>query len=107
MSDRIKTYREFYRFYLKEHQNTTSRMLHFTGTFFVLVLLLPALFYNWRWEWLFLPLVGYGFAWVGHALFEKNKPATFRYPLWSLLSDFKLFFEILLGRRKFKASGEQ
>lgn len=101
MSSRIKTYSEFYCFYLSEHRNKTSRILHFTGTFLVFVLLFTAIFYKWGWEWIFLPLVGYGFAWVGHAFFEKNKPATFKYPFWSLISDFKLFFEILFGRRSF------
>lgn len=101
MADRIKTYNEFYRFYLTEHQNKASRILHFTGTFLVFVLLFLAVFNGWDWEWIFLPLVGYAFAWVGHAFFEKNKPATFKYPLWSLNSDFKLFFEILFGRKSF------
>ena len=58
-----------------------------------------AIYFNWAWEWFIVPVVGYGFAWVGHAFFEKNKPATFKYPLWSLISDFKLFFEILFGKR--------
>lgn len=100
----IKNYGEFYRFYLTEHRNKTSRMLHFSGTFLVLVLLFFAIDQGWDWGWLLLPLVGYGFAWVGHAFFEKNKPATFRYPLWSLFSDFRLFFEILLGKRSFNSS---
>jgi hypothetical protein len=50
----------------------------------------------------FLPLVGYGFAWTGHYFFEKNKPATFQYPLYSLISDFKLFFELLSGKQSFR-----
>lgn len=101
MANRIKTYSEFYRYYLTEHQDKTSRIFHFTGTFLVFVLLFVAIFNGWGWEWIFLPLVGYGFAWVGHAFFEKNKPATFKYPLWSLISDFKLFFEILFGSKSF------
>lgn len=79
-------------------------MLHFTGTFLVFIFLGAALFLGWGWEWILLPVVGYGFAWVGHAFFEKNKPATFKYPFWSLISDFKLFFEILVGRRSFDSS---
>ncbi|WP_298548386.1 DUF962 domain-containing protein [uncultured Aquimarina sp.] len=99
MSDRIKTYSEFYKFYLTEHKNRTSRTLHFVGTFLVFIIVAIAIYYGWGWKWFLVPIVGYGFAWVGHAFFEKNKPATFKYPLWSLISDFKLFFEILLGKR--------
>ena len=99
MAERITNYKEFYRFYLTEHQNRTSRILHFTGTFLVFVLLFLAILNGWGWEWIFLPLVGYGFAWVGHAFFEKNKPATFQYPFWSLISDFKLFFQFSSGAR--------
>ena len=104
MSDQITSYSEFYRFYLKEHQNMTSRILHFIGTFLVFILLFLAILQGWGWRWILIPLVGYGFAWIGHAFFEKNKPATFKYPFWSLISDFKLFFEILLGRRSFDSS---
>lgn len=100
---RIQTYREFYQFYLTEHQNKTSRILHFIGTLLVFVLFIAGIRGGWGWGWLLLPLVGYGFAWVGHAFFEKNKPATFKYPLWSLVSDFKLFFDILLGKKSFDA----
>ncbi|WP_299261733.1 DUF962 domain-containing protein [uncultured Aquimarina sp.] len=99
MSDRIKTYSEFYKFYLTEHRNRTSRTLHFVGTFLVFIIIAIAIYFGWGWKWFLVPVVGYGFAWVGHAFFEKNKPATFRYPLWSLISDFKLFFEILFGKR--------
>ncbi|MFD0976227.1 Mpo1-like protein [Salinimicrobium gaetbulicola] len=97
----MKTYSEFYHFYLSEHQNRSSRILHFIGTFLVFVLFFIAILNDWGWEWVFLPFVGYGFAWVGHAFFEKNKPATFKYPFWSLISDFKLFFEILFGNKSF------
>jgi len=101
---RIKTYSEFYKFYLTEHKNKTSRVLHFIGTFLVFVITGLAIYYSWGWKWLLVPVVGYGFAWIGHAFFEKNKPATFKYPLWSLISDFKLFFEILLGKRSLNSA---
>ena len=93
---------DFYPFYLQEHQNKTSRILHFIGTLLVLLQLGGYLYIlpNW-WFWFSLPLTGYGFAWVGHFFFEKNRPATFRYPLWSLRGDFTLFFEILLQKRGF------
>lgn len=104
MAERIKSYNEFYQFYLTEHSNKTSRILHFIGTFLVFVLMAVAIMEGWGWRWFLVPLVGYGFAWVGHAFFEKNKPATFKYPFWSLISDFKLFFEILFGKRSFNAA---
>ena len=101
MEERIKTYSEFYQFYLTEHKNNISRRLHFFGTTLVFVeVILLSYFHFWN-IWFILPLTGYAFAWVGHFFFEKNKPATFKYPLWSLISDFKLFFEILIGRQKF------
>jgi hypothetical protein len=92
------TLAEFYPYYLSEHRNTTSRKLHFVGTGLVVLLLLYAVFsmqFSLLW---FLPLVGYGFAWVGHFFFEKNKPATFKYPMFSLVSDFILFKDILTGQ---------
>lgn len=104
MAAKIKSYKEFYSFYLSEHKNKTSRILHFTGTLLVFILHFIAVFQNWGWQWVLLPVVGYGFAWVGHAFFEKNKPATFQYPFWSLISDFKLFFEILFGKRSFDSA---
>lgn len=99
---RYTSLKEFYSFYLTEHSNSTSRVLHFIGTGLVL-LLIPAafLFHEVRLLWL-VPFVGYGFAWVGHFFFEKNKPATFKYPAYSLASDFMLFFDLLSGKQKFK-----
>jgi hypothetical protein len=99
--NKIKTYSEFYLFYLSEHTNKTSRLLHFIGTFLFFIVLFYLLFsqkYSYLW---ILPIIGYGFAWFGHFFFEKNKPATFKYPFWSLISDFRLFFELLLGKQKF------
>ena len=101
--NRIKTYTEFYQFYLTEHKNKTCRILHFIGTFLVFVLAFLAVYLSESVLWFFVPVLGYGFAWVGHFFFEKNKPATFSYPLWSLLSDFKMFFDILLGKISFDA----
>ncbi len=94
----FKSFKEFYPFYLSEHKNKTSRILHFIGTFLVLGLLVFLLVSQKEARfWIALPLTGYGFAWVGHAFFEKNKPATFTPPLWSMREDFTLFFEILEG----------
>jgi hypothetical protein len=103
MSQRIKSFNEFYSYYLTEHQNNICRVLHFTGTSLFFVFLLAAIGSgNYALLW-FCPVMGYGFAWVGHFFFERNKPATFRYPLWSLASDFKLYFEILFGTQKLRA----
>lgn len=99
--ERIKSYAEFYAFYLTEHKNKTSRILHFTGTMLFFLFLIYMIYSNQFGNWWILPLIGYGFAWFGHFFFEKNKPATFKYPLWSLISDFKLFFELLVGKEKF------
>lgn len=94
--------KEFYPFYLSEHQNTTSRILHFIGTLLAIVSLIGGiLFHDFRFM-LAVPFLGYGFAWVGHFFFEKNKPATFQYPGYSLASDFILFWDLLNGKQSFK-----
>jgi len=104
MSDRkFQSLKEFYPFYLTEHSNTTSRVLHFIGTALVFVILFWALITQTWWGLGLIPLVGYGFAWVGHFFFEKNKPATFQYPGYSLTSDFILFFDLLRGKESFKS----
>jgi len=100
-AERIKTYKEFYSFYLTEHENKTCRSLHFTGTALLFAdIVLLSIEGLWAGFWWTLPVIGYGFAWVGHFFFEKNKPATFKYPLWSLVSDFKMFFQMLVGKVK-------
>ena len=91
--------KEFYPFYLAEHNDSTCRRLHFIGTALVFLVLFWALLTQTWWGLILIPFVGYGFAWVGHYFFEKNKPATFQYPGYSLASDFILFFDILLGKQ--------
>ena len=105
--ERIKTYQEFYRFYLSEHRDKTCRKLHFAGTFLVFIMAFVAMFSENAWLWFLVPLMGYGFAWVGHYFFEKNQPATFKYPLWSLVSDFKMFFQLLFGRISFDDTNDR
>lgn len=101
MEKRFTTLKDFYPYYLKEHQNPICRKLHFIGTGLLFVILGAAL-YSGNYLWLIsIPFVGYGFAWVGHFFFEKNKPATFQYPFFSLASDFVLFFDLLVGKEKF------
>lgn len=98
MERRYKSLKEFYPFYLTEHKDSVCRGLHFVGTF-ILILIAIFIVVSARWSLIWtIPLVGYGFAWVGHAFFEKNKPATFQYPFYSLASDFIMFYDILTGR---------
>ncbi|MGO8830742.1 MAG: Mpo1-like protein [Steroidobacteraceae bacterium] len=97
----FRTFADFYPFYLGEHSNQISRRLHFTGTSIAFVLLAAALLTQ-RWWLAAAALVqGYAFAWVGHFFFERNKPATFKHPWYSLMGDWRLWWEILLGRIRF------
>ena len=94
----IETYSEFWDFYVREHSKPLTRGLHFAGTTLGLALLV---YFIATGRWYFFPLflvVGYAFAWFAHFVVEKNKPATFKYPLWSFISDFKMIAYILLGR---------
>ena len=95
---RFSSFREFYPFYLSEHANPVSRRLHFIGSFGVLAFVIAALLTgDARW-FIGAPLCGYGFAWVGHFVFEKNRPATFRHPLYSLMGDWVMFKDICVGK---------
>jgi len=95
------SFREFYPYYLGEHSDRTCRRLHFVGSTLVLACLLLAIVLRNPWWLLGMPLAGYGFAWVGHFFFEHNKPATFRHPWYSLLGDWVMYRDILIGRIRF------
>ena len=96
---RFASFREFYPYYLQQHTHRTSRRLHIAGTLLALAAALAAIA-SGRWLWLLVvPLVGYLPAWFGHWRFERNSPATFRHPLYSLRGDFTLLCEVLSGRR--------
>ena len=98
---RYRSFAEFYPFYLSQHANTVCRRLHFVGSLLVIAILTFSLVTgNFLWL-LALPVVGYGFAWLGHFGFEKNKPATFTYPLYSLQGDWVMFFQMLIGKIRF------
>ncbi len=101
MGERYRSFRDFYPFYLSEHRNRTCRRLHVIGSLLVLCTLVAALVTR---RWLLvaaLPIEGYGFAWVGHFAFEKNRPATFTYPLYSLAGDWVMLAQVLSGRIPF------
>ncbi len=101
MPDEYRSFADFYPYYLSEHSNRTTRRLHFAGTLLVILTLVYALAAQ-RWLLLVLiPIFGYGFAWVGHFAFEKNRPATFKHPLYSLAGDFVMFKDMLTGRIPF------
>ncbi|MGD0192054.1 MAG: DUF962 domain-containing protein [Rhizomicrobium sp.] len=97
MSERIQTYREFWPYYLREHARPETRRIHFIGTGLSTLALIAATVTGNLW---FVPVAlvaGYGPAWIGHFFIEKNRPATFRYPLWSLVSDYRMAFVWLAG----------
>ena len=98
MSRRFPSFSEFYPYYLSEHANRVSRRLHFAGSCGVLVLVGVAIAKGDA-RWLVVALAcGYGCAWIGHFFFERNRPATFRHPLYSFLGDWVMFRDILLGK---------
>jgi hypothetical protein len=99
---RFRSWRAFYPFYLQEHQHPVSRILHFTGTGLIALWLALSVITGNAWWSVLIPVGGYGFAWVGHYFFERNRPATFQYPLYSLGSDFVLFWHLLTGRERFR-----
>lgn len=94
----FNSFAEFYPYYLAEHANRTCRRLHLTGTLLVVALLVYTLAtQQWVLLWL-LPVLGYGFAWVGHFFFEKNRPATFSHPLYSFIGDWVMAWQMLTGK---------
>jgi len=97
---RYQSFAEFWPYYLNEHSKPATRALHAVGSFAAIGLLI-ALIAIGKW-WLF-PLAfvpGYAFAWIGHFFIEKNRPATFKYPLWSFIGDWKMLVLMLTGRLK-------
>ena len=98
---RIRTFADFYPFYLSEHANRVSRRLHFVGTSIALALLFAALLTQVWWLILVALLQGYAFAWVGHFFFEHNRPATFKYPGFSFVGDWRMWWDIVTGKIPF------
>ncbi|WP_151973668.1 DUF962 domain-containing protein [Erythrobacter sp. EC-HK427] len=97
-TNRFTTFEQFWPFYLQEHARPLTRALHYVGTSLVFIIAAFALASGNLW-WLFaMPLAGYFFAWLAHFTVEKNRPATFTYPGWSLRADFQMYFMWLTGR---------
>ncbi|WP_447728798.1 Mpo1-like protein [Sphingomonas koreensis] len=97
MARAITRYADFWPYYLREHAKAQTRALHYAGTTLTFIALAAGIWLN-SWWFLAIPLAGYGFAWGAHFGVEKNRPATFTYPLWSLVSDYRMFFLWLTGR---------
>ncbi len=98
---RYTSFRDFYPFYLSEHANRTNRRLHFVGTSLSLLCVLTAIVGGRPWLVLAALVLGYAFAWVGHFRFERNRPATFTYPIYSFMGDWVMWKDIVTRRMKF------
>lgn len=98
MEKKYNTFWDFYPYYLTEHSNPVCRATHYIGTSLLFAVIAAAVYFSNAKLLFLLPVVGYGFAWLGHFAFEKNKPATFQYPLFSLGSDFVMFYHFLTGQ---------
>ena len=97
----FNSFAEFYPYYLEEHRHPVCRRLHYLGSLLVLALLAYVLVTR-QWVLLLaLPVIGYGFAWIGHFVFEKNRPATFKHPLYSFMGDWVMLKDGLTGRIPF------
>lgn len=101
MEKEFRSFTEFYPVYLAEHSNRTCRELHFAGSTLALLCLAALLLTGNLW-WLAGALAsGYGFAWIGHYFFEKNQPMTFKYPIYSLMGDWVMYWQMLTGQASF------
>jgi hypothetical protein len=97
-SARIASFRQFWPFYVREHSRLGTRTMHFIGSTLALTAVAAAIVTGRPLLLLAAPIVGYGFSWIGHYGIEKNRPATFKYPLWSFLGDWVMYGKILTGR---------
>lgn len=97
---KFKSFSEFYPYYLSEHGDPVNRRLHFFGSLLTIIVVLFVIITQTWIALILVPILGYGFAWIGHYFVEKNKPATFTYPLYSLMGDWVMFKDILTGEIK-------
>jgi hypothetical protein len=101
----LHSYDEFFDFYLQQHSNPGNRVLHAVGTTLGIVVVVAAFVTGHPWYTLLFFPVGYGFAWTGHFLVEKNKPATFGHPFWSFISDFRMLGLMFTGKLGVRMAG--
>lgn len=94
----FRNFEDFWPYYLGEHSDPMNRWLHFAGTSGFLALVIGTIFQANPWMVLFWPVAGYGPAWIGHFIVEKNRPATFQHPIWSLMGDFRMYGRMWQGR---------
>ena len=93
----FKTFEEFWPYYVSEHREKATRVLHFVGTTAAIGCVAGAVVFKKKWLLAVAPVAGYGFAWASHFFIEKNKPATFKYPAWSLRADFVMWWKMVRG----------
>ena len=99
-NNKYTSFNQFYPFYLSEHSKRETKIMHVCGSLLVIALLIYSIITK-DWQKLYYtPILGYGFAWIGHFYFEKNKPATFKYPLYSFIGDWIMLKDILTGKIK-------
>ena len=102
MTSPFNSFRDFYPYYLSEHENPTCRRLHFVGSCVVIAFVVAAIVTLNAWWLLGALFSGYGFAWIGHFFFEHNRPATFKHPFYSFLGDWVMFKDMLTGKVGFR-----
>jgi hypothetical protein len=93
----FKTFEEFWPYYVGEHKEKSTRLLHFVGTTAAMSCVAGAIVFRKKWLLAVAPIAGYGPAWISHFFIEKNKPATFKYPAWSLRADFVMWWKTVKG----------
>jgi len=99
-TNKFNSFKEFYPFYLSEHNKSLTKIFHAIGSLGVIAIILYTMFSK-EWELLyFTPLCGYGFAWFSHFFIEKNLPATFKYPIYSFIGDWVMLKDVLTGKVK-------